>query len=160
VTIELSNEEQYPTVFSLPVEDISPEIFAAASSSFNMVATNILNPTKVVDTESSTIICDVRLSLPRLSGLVIGDQKSNVELLTERKTAQSAYKNQLSEDIEKKSLTRICSVHRKSMSNVQIHDDSNLCGLNVGKDIDVLKLEKRSAARILLTQTLIDIGNS
>jgi hypothetical protein len=83
-----------------------------------------------------------------------------VELLTERKTAQSAYKNQLSEDIEKKSLTRICSVHRKSMSNVQIHDDSNLCGLNVGKDIDVLKLEKRSAARILLTQTLIDIGNS
>lgn len=119
----------------------------------------MLNPTKAVNTENSMIICDVRLSLPRLSGLVIGDQKSNVELLTERKTAQSAYKNQLSEDIEKKSLTRICSIHRKSMANVQIHDDNNLCGLNVGKDTDVLKLEKRSAARILLTQTLIDIGD-
>ena len=93
------------------------------------------------------------------SGLVIGDQKGSEEQHTERKIAQAAYKGQLEEDVEKKSITRIYSVHRSSLCKVAIHEEY-LTGLSLGKDADTDQQNKKSAARKLLAQSMIDSGEN
>lgn len=121
---------------------------------------------KNTDTSGNTSNSDLRLSLPKLfdaqtyRGLVIGDQKDGAELYTERKSSQSAYKNLLADDMEKKTITRICSVHRKSIGQIYVHEDSQISGLNIGKDKDIEKQEKRDAKKILLAQTLVDLGDN
>lgn len=91
------------------------------------------------------------------SGLMIGDQKGSEEQHTHRKIAQAAYKGQLEEDVEKKSITRICSVHRSSLCKVAIHGEY-LTGLNIGKDAETDQQNKKTAAGNLLAQSLIDSG--
>ena len=93
------------------------------------------------------------------SGFVIGDQKGTEEQHTERKIAQAAYKGQLEEDVEKKSITRIYSVHRSSLCKVAIHEEY-LTGLSLGNDADTDQQNKKSAARKLLAQSMIDSGEN
>ena len=81
--------------------------------------------------------------------------RSNIQ----REKLQAAYKGQLEEDVEKKSITRIYSVHRSSLCKVAIHEEY-LTGLSLGKDADTNEQNKKSAARKLLAQSMIDSGEN
>ena len=88
-------------------------------------------------------------------GLVIGDQRDTSRCFNDRKSAQSAYKKQLSEDIIRKNVK-----HGNPVSRPDIHMEEHFSnGLIIGKDESIEKEEKRLAAKNLMERSRVDIGN-
>ena len=91
-------------------------------------------------------------------GLLIGDQRDTSRCFKDKRVAQSAYKQQLSDDILRNNVQHGSPVDRPHSSG--INNEYFTSGLIIGRDETAEKEEKRIAARSLMEKSRIDIGDN